>query len=79
MALLLIVLLGAAGFAIDIGFALHAQRELQASADAAATAGAMDLPDTTAVTTANSYSGIPGGKNVYPDLPNVTTAAGYPW
>jgi Flp pilus assembly protein TadG len=82
VALLLIVLLGMAALTIDIGFVLHAQRELQASADAAATAGAQDLSNdlsaSTAIKSANLYSGISGGKNAYPDLPNVTMVSGYP-
>ena len=61
-AVLLIVLLGMAALSIDIGFALHAQRELQASADAAATAGAIDLSNNlsanTAYQTAYCYSGV---------------------
>jgi Flp pilus assembly protein TadG len=61
-AALLIVLLGMAALSIDIGFAIHAQRELQASADAAATAGAIDLSNNlsaaTAYQTAYCYSGV---------------------
>jgi len=62
VACLLIVLLGMAALSIDIGFATHAQRELQASADAAATAGALDLSNnlssSTAVQTAYCASGV---------------------
>jgi hypothetical protein len=51
-----------AALSIDIGFAIHAQRELQASADAAATAGAIDLSNNlsaaTAYQTAYCYSGV---------------------
>jgi Flp pilus assembly protein TadG len=76
VAAFMVVLLGMAALSIDIGFALHAQRELQASADAAATAGALDLSNnlsaSTAIATANLYSGTSGGKNAYKDLPNVT-------
>jgi Flp pilus assembly protein TadG len=61
-ALLLVILLGMAALSIDIGFALHAQRELQASADAAATAGALDLSSNlsaaAAYQTAYCYSGL---------------------
>jgi hypothetical protein len=77
-ALLLVGLLGAAALTIDIGYAMHAQNELQASTNAAATAGASDLPNSTAVATANLYSGISTGKNAYGDLPNVTMVPGYP-
>jgi len=59
---LLVVVLGMAALSIDIGFAVHAQRELQASADAAATAGALDLSNnlsaSTAVQTAYCASGV---------------------
>jgi Flp pilus assembly protein TadG len=55
----LIVLLGMAALSIDIGFALHAQRELQASTEAAATAGANQLPNATAaVNYAWCFSGV---------------------
>jgi Flp pilus assembly protein TadG len=61
-AALLVVLLGMAALSIDIGFAIHAQRELQASADAAATAGAIDLSSnlsaSTAYQTSYCYSGV---------------------
>ena len=61
-AALLVVLLGMAALSIDIGFAIHAQRELQASADAAATAGAIDISNNlsadTAYQTAYCYSGV---------------------
>jgi hypothetical protein len=59
VAVALIVLLGMAALSIDIGFALHAQRELQASTDAAATAGANELPNAAnAVTYAWCFSGV---------------------
>jgi len=48
----LIGLLGMAALSIDIGFAMHAQRELQASTDAAATAGALDLSNNLSTATA---------------------------
>jgi hypothetical protein len=60
-----------AAVSIDVGFAIHAQRELQASTDAAATAGALDLPNATAATTAKAYDGESTGKNFRPDLPGV--------
>ena len=55
-ALMLVVLLGIGAFAIDIGYAYYAKRQLQSAADAAALAGAQDLPNAaTAVATATSY------------------------
>ncbi|HZQ90114.1 MAG TPA: pilus assembly protein TadG-related protein [Gaiellaceae bacterium] len=60
--LCLVVLLGIAALALDIGSAYVAQRRLQASADAAALAGATALPNPDAATTrANQYGS--GGSN----------------
>ena len=75
---LLLVFLGLSALSLDIGFALHAQRELQASTDAAATAGALDLPNATAATTAKAYDGESTGKNYRPDLPGVKAVNGTP-
>jgi hypothetical protein len=53
----LVALLGIAAFSIDVGYAYYAKRQLQSATDAAALAGAQDLPDaTTAVSTATSYA-----------------------
>jgi Flp pilus assembly protein TadG len=52
VAALLAGLLGMAALSLDLGFAMHAQRELQASTDAAATAGALDLSSNLSTTTA---------------------------
>ncbi|MDX6538468.1 MAG: hypothetical protein QOI71_78 [Gaiellales bacterium] len=53
----MLALLGVAAFAIDVGYAYYAKRQLQSAADAAALAGAQDLPDVTAATaTAQSYA-----------------------
>ena len=43
--LALVALLGIAAFAIDVGYAYYAKRQLQSATDAAALAGAQDLPD----------------------------------
>ncbi len=67
-------LLAMTGFVIDVGHMFNAHRELQASTDAAALAGAQDLPDPSlATTTAHQFSASPGGKNTYVDLPGVAT------
>ncbi|MFN8223859.1 MAG: pilus assembly protein TadG-related protein [Gaiellales bacterium] len=47
----LVLLLGFAGLALDVGHAYLVQRQLQAGVDAAALAGAQDLPDAAAATT----------------------------
>jgi len=60
----LIPLLGMAGLALDIGYAYYSQRTLQSSADAAALAGAAQLPDLTgASSVATQYGATAGGKN----------------
>ena len=74
----MVVILGMAALSIDIGFALHAQRELQANTDAAASAGgaSMPNPNTTSVTAVvDNYSGQTGALyNMHPDL-NVTSVS----
>ncbi len=62
--LFLFVLLGMAAMVIDVGYAYYAHRNLQADVDAAALAGAQELPDPArAEALAYQYSGGPGGKN----------------
>src|SRR5690242_8863226 len=62
------------GFVIDAGHAYFVHRTLQADADAAATAGANELPSAAnAVATAQAYSGSPGGKNMRATVPGVST------
>ena len=57
VALALVALLGIAAFGIDVGYAYYAKRQLQSATDAAALAGAQDLPNgSTAVATAASYA-----------------------
>jgi Flp pilus assembly protein TadG len=74
VALLLVVLLGMAALVIDVGRAYYMQRQLQASADAAALAAAQSLPDQAAVTAAAlAYGGGPGGKNARSNMPGVKT------
>jgi Putative Flp pilus-assembly TadE/G-like/von Willebrand factor type A domain len=71
---ILVVLLGAAALVVDVGRAYLIKRHLQASADAAATAGALELPDQAAATTfAENYSGRDGARNDNNKLPAVTT------
>jgi Flp pilus assembly protein TadG len=57
VAVALVGLLGISALAIDVGYAYYAKRQLQAAADAAALAGAQDLPAaSTAIATANAYA-----------------------
>lgn len=54
---------------MDVGYLYSAQRELQASANAAALAGARDIGvGGTPLTTATSYSAVTGDKNANPNL-----------
>ena len=54
--LLLVVMLGFAALVVDVGFATQKKRQLQNAVDAAALAGAQDLPDRVeAVATVKSY------------------------
>src|SRR3954470_7498235 len=59
----IVVLLGMAGLVIDVGSWYRAQRNLQADADAAALAGAQELPDDTA--TAGVKAKLYAQKNGY--------------
>lgn len=74
----MIAILALASFTVDVGYMMHTKRRLQASADAAAIAGAQLLPASSAVSTAIAYSSVSGQKNAYAKLPGVTMAAGYP-
>jgi hypothetical protein len=60
----LIPLLGMVGLSLDIGYAYYSQRTLQSSADAAALAGASQLPDAAGASgVATQYGTTPGSKN----------------
>jgi Flp pilus assembly protein TadG len=75
LAVTLVVLLGCAALVVDVGRAYLAKRHLQASADAAATAGALELPDPAqAESFALNYSGRDGAKNDNNKLPTVATS-----
>jgi Putative Flp pilus-assembly TadE/G-like len=59
MVIALIALLGTAALVMDVGFAYYAKRQVQAQADAAALAGAQQLPDITSATSvATQYSNL---------------------
>ena len=74
VAIAMVALLGMVGLVLDVGHAYYVHRALQADADAAATAGANELPSAAnAVATAQAYSGSPGGKNVRDNIPGVST------
>jgi hypothetical protein len=64
------------GFVVDLGYAYYVKRSLQASADAAALAGASGLPDpATAEQRAREYGGNGTGKNKRGTIPAVSTTA----
>ena len=80
MAVTMFVLTGFTGFAVDFGFVYYSQAKLQASADAAALAGAQNInvgSGGTATTMATSYSASSGQQNAASNMP-VTMASGYP-
>jgi putative Flp pilus-assembly TadE/G-like protein/von Willebrand factor type A domain-containing protein len=69
----LVSLLGMTGFAIDVGYAYYTHRSLQASADAAALAGAQNLPDaSTSITVARQFGTSSTGKNKQANLESIT-------
>lgn len=80
-ALSAVALVGVVGFVVDVGRAYNAHRQLQAAADAVATATADQLADVqagnttlaAAEATAKSYSAESGQKNASGSLPGVTT------
>src|SRR5271169_6138841 len=74
-------LVGFAAISVDVAYLFYAQRALQASANAAAMAGARDIGvGGTPIATATLYSSVtasPANKNNDPGL-TVTWASGYP-
>ena len=76
----LVVILGMAALSIDIGFALHAQRELQVNTDAAASAGGSAMPNPATADVykvVTNYSGSTAYNatyNIHPDL-NITNVS----
>src|SRR3954453_20019556 len=68
----LVGLLGMCAMVIDLGYLYWNQRDLQASADAAALAGAMELPDSTSsVNVAKQYGTGSAAKNHDTRVANV--------
>ncbi len=82
MVALLTILLGLGALVVDGGSWLRAQRHLQTAADAAALAGAQDLPTdlpgatSTAITYAQqNYAGVPAPTVTFPDTATIDVAA----
>ena len=78
MAALLVATVAAAALSIDLGRCFYGYRELQASTNAAAMAGAYVLPNSGAATSATNYSALSGDKNAQGNMSNVTMVTGYP-
>ncbi len=77
-ALFMTMLLAMTGLVVDVGHAMLVQRQLQAGVDAAALAGAQDLPAKVgtqylAEITALNYSATPGEKNAVNTVDNAVT------
>jgi len=68
----LVVMIGFSAFAVDLGHGYFVKRQLQASADAAALAGAQVLPDSGAATSLAQQFG-PAGNNKPRDAQDVQT------
>jgi Flp pilus assembly protein TadG len=68
----MVVLVGIVGFAVDAGHAYLVQRQLQSGVDAAALAGAQELPDSTMATKVAKQYG-PDDKNPPTSIDNATT------
>ena len=80
-AIMLVVLLSMTALVTDVGHAMYCQRQLQASSDAAALAGAGVLGSATTISQVTAkaikFSAVSGQKNSG-NLPNVSMIAGYP-
>ncbi len=77
MVLMMVLIIGAGGVSLDLGRAFVCYRELQASTDAAALAGAYNLALSTATSTtvkaaASNFSSVSGGANAKSNLASVT-------
>jgi hypothetical protein len=78
VALMFPLMLAFAAIVIDVGHAYQVRRHLQASADAAALAGAQELPNVSnAEAVANAYDAT-AGHNTRSNLPPVTTVVTFP-
>src|ERR1700749_1368956 len=75
---MMVMLFGMTGFTIDTARAYYVYKELQATTDAAALAGASSIAAGTAVATATSYSAVSGNKNARDNMAGVTMVSGYP-
>jgi hypothetical protein len=75
MAFMVIAFMSIAALSLSIGSTYVQQHQLQASANAAALAGAQQLPNSTAATAAATYSSQSGDNNSNSYMPGVTSSA----
>jgi Flp pilus assembly protein TadG len=75
--ILAVVFVELMGLVVDFGHVFWVQRALQAQTDAAALAGAYQIPNSTAIATATSFSGTGSNQNAIATVP-ATFAPGYP-
>ena len=80
---MMIMFLGMGAFVLDVGHAFYCYRELQASTDAAALAGAQNLRGTSPGSVVSSFDAGTGGYNTTPSLAinganSVSMVPGYP-
>jgi Putative Flp pilus-assembly TadE/G-like len=75
---LLVVVMGIAGFVLDLGHAMVCERALQSSSNAAAMAAAQQLPASSFSTYAHDYGSETGQANASSNLPGVAmTVTGF--
>jgi hypothetical protein len=75
VAVALVVLMGCAALTIDLGYAWYAKRELQSTVDAAALAGAQELPSSAnAISRANQYIALNPTNGISSITKSVTTS-----
>ena len=78
ISLAMVMMVGMTGFVVDMGRAMVINNRLQAGTQAAALAGANDLPNNTFANDANAYSSSANNDNYSSFMPNVVTdVAGY--
>ena len=77
-AFMIVTMLGMGALAIDFGRAYISYHQLQSATDAAALAGAEQLPNSTASTYAQNYSAGTGGSNDYNWMPSSQVVATNP-
>lgn len=78
MALMVVVFMGIVALSVSVGSTYVQSHELQAATNAAALAGAQELPNADAATAAANYSSGSGDHNNYGNLKNVSMVSGYP-